>query len=133
MSSLLKDWPERRKAIMEAMKARRIIGAPGFVLPAKVAHVAGIGQTTSDVAFASVSSFEKPKSVTVVTETGAPPDPYTVKPAGRQIFARDGKLLRGFLSRDEKCNVVTSVEKYVHDYFMPPHESNMEGFWKKKV
>ncbi|MFH1843847.1 MAG: penicillin-binding protein 1C [bacterium] len=31
-----------------------------------------------------------------------PPDPYAVKPAGRQIFARDGSLLRGFLSRDEK-------------------------------
>jgi penicillin-binding protein 1C len=31
-----------------------------------------------------------------------PPDPYQVRPAGRQVLARDGTLLRGFLSPDQK-------------------------------
>jgi hypothetical protein len=37
------------------------------------------------------------------------------------------------LSREDKDKVVMSAEKYGHDYFMPPHESNMRGFWEKKV
>jgi penicillin-binding protein 1C len=35
-------------------------------------------------------------------ELAPPPDPYEVLPAGRQVFARDGTLLRGFLSQDQK-------------------------------
>ncbi len=31
-----------------------------------------------------------------------PPDPYRVRPPGRQVLARDGTLLRGFLSPDQK-------------------------------
>ncbi len=31
-----------------------------------------------------------------------PPDPYTVRPAGVRVLDRQGKLLRGFLSKDQK-------------------------------
>jgi penicillin-binding protein 1C len=44
-----------------------------------------------------------------------PPDPYRVKPPGRQVFARDGTLLRGFLSPDGKWRLRVSLDE------MSPH------------
>ena len=38
-----------------------------------------------------------------------PPDPYRIKPPGQQVFARDGSLLRGFLSADHKWRLRTPL------------------------
>ena len=61
-----------------------------------------------------------------------PPDPYQTRPAGVQVFARDGTLLRGFLSPDEKwrlrvplnqistCLVLTVLEHEDRWFFRHP-------------
>lgn len=64
------------------------------------AVVAGLG------AFASVAA-----AWFVLLVVVPPPEPYRVKPAGRQVFARDGRLLMRFLSPDDKWRVRVPLEE----------------------
>jgi penicillin-binding protein 1C len=49
----------------------------------------------------------------------APPaDPYQAKPPGRQVFARDGQLLRGALSPDQKWRLRARLDEISPDLVM---------------
>ena len=49
--------------------------------------------------------------------------------SGQELSAALGEIAA--LPQDEWRKMVMAAERYVHDYFMPPDERNMRGFWEK--